>query len=64
VNALTHSTIVCALIHYSLHVSDPTFCIEALDEINPGPAQPWADSIAEARRGYRDLLARTEAVSA
>jgi len=46
------TTIAAALVHYALHIADPTMVASALDVICPEPNKPWPVLIAEARADY------------
>ena len=48
---LEKSTVVCALIHYSLNTAVPDECIRVLSKMIPSAA--WDEIIAEAREKMR-----------
>lgn len=55
-----NSTVVAALIHYALHVAEPSECVRALEKLAPQRIQPWETLIATARAQYRTTLDRAE----
>lgn len=58
---MEHATIVAAVIHYALHVADPSSCAAALEAVAPRvDGLPWAPALDDARRDYRATLDRAE----
>ena len=57
------ATMITALIHYSLHVADPSMCVEALKQLQPAPLRPGEQIIEDARTEYRQVFDRIEATT-
>lgn len=55
-----NSTVICALIHYSLAVANPALCVRALEKIAPNPKRPWAELVTEARATMRAATAEDQ----
>lgn len=50
-----HTNIVAALIHYAMHVAEPSECINNLEKLVPEPTRPWGDVIFDGRAAWRKL---------
>lgn len=51
-----HTTLLAALIRYSLEVAHPEECIALLEKLQQEPTKPWPEIIGEARESARRLL--------
>lgn len=51
------STLICAVIHYALHVADPSECVRILEKVAPITQHaPWEQFVAEARKTHRGIF--------